>query len=209
MLKHSMLSGVVLTLALLAAMPTLAQGQSVALYGGYRGSGQGLERSAPNPQTARLEAGAAASVSVDWTVDAARQMQLFASHQQTELVTSSGTGSAAMLHVPVRLSTLQLGGSNFIDGKVGHGTYVMGGLGLTQFAPDLAGFTSALRLSMSLGLGYQWPLGSGLALRTELRGLGTLVNSGGSFLCSGGCTVSIKGDALTQVEALLGLVWAF
>ena len=196
-----------LSWALLVALPSHAQGITVTTYGGWRGSGQGLERNAPSDPAVRLGSGPAASMSVDWTLDAARQLQLFASHQQTELETSTGTGTP--LRVPLKLSTLQLGGTNFIDGQVGNGTYVVGGLGVTHLSPGLAGFESELRLSLSLGLGYQWPLSAGLSLRSELRGWGTLINSGGSFLCSGGCTVSIKGDTLTQVEALLGLAWSF
>ena len=196
-----------LSWALLVALPSHAQGITVTTYGGWRGSGQGLERNAPSDPAVRLGSGPAASMSVDWTLDSARQLQLFASHQQTELETSTGTGTP--LRVPLKLSTLQLGGTNFIDGQVGNGTYVVGGLGVTHLSPGLAGFESELRLSLSLGLGYQWPLSAGLSLRSELRGWGTLINSGGSFLCSGGCTVSIKGDTLTQVEALLGLAWSF
>lgn len=200
-----------LSLALLATPPSQAQGITVTAYGGWRGSGEGLQRSAPGDPAARLGSGPAASISIDWTVDAARQLQLFGSHQQTELETSNGSGAGAgtPLRVPLKLSTLQLGGTNFIDGRVGNGTYVVGGLGVTQLSPGLAGFESELRLSLSLGLGYQWPLSTGLSLRTEVRGWGTLINSGGSFLCSGGCTVSIKGETLTQVEALLGLAWSF
>ena len=111
-------------------------------------------------------------MSIDWTIDAARQLQLFGSHQQTELETSTGSGAGTPLRVPLKLSTLQLGGTNFIDGRVGNGTYVVGGLGFTQLSPGLAGFESELRLSLSLGLGYQWPLSAGLSLRTELRGMG-------------------------------------
>ncbi len=198
-----------LGLALLAALPSHAQGITVTAYGGWRSSGAGLQRSAPSDPAVRLGSGPAAAMSIDWTIDAARQLQLFGSHQQTELETSTGSGAGTPLRVPLKLSTLQLGGTNFIDGRVGNGTYVVGGLGFTHLSPGLAGFESELRLSLSLGLGYQWPLSTGLSLRTELRGWGTLINSGGSFLCSGGCTVSIKGETLTQVEALLGLAWTF
>ena len=48
-----------------------------------------------------------------------------------------------------------------------------------------------------------------LALRAELRGYATLINSSGSFFCSGGCVVSLKGDALVQGAALLGLSMRF
>jgi hypothetical protein len=198
-----------LSLALLTALPSHAQGITVTAYGGWRGSGAGLQRSAPGDPAVRLGSGPAAAMSIDWTIDAARQLQLFGSHQQTELETSTGSGAGTPLRVPLKLSTVQLGGTNFIDGRVGNGTYVVGGLGFTQLSPGLAGLESELRLSLSLGLGYQWPLSAGLSLRTELRGWGTLINSGGSFLCSGGCTVSIKGETLTQVEALLGLAWNF
>jgi len=63
---------------------------------------------------------------------------------------------------------------------------------------------------MNVGLGHQWLLSRQLALRTELRGYLTLVNSKGGFLCSGGaCIVKIRGDTLLQVEGLLGLSYAF
>ena len=62
---------------------------------------------------------------------------------------------------------------------------------------------------MNVGLGYQWMLSKQVALRTELRGYLTLVNSSGGFFCSGGCAVSIRGDTMTQVEGLLGLSFGF
>lgn len=184
------------------------QATSITTYAGYRSSGQGLQRDAPVDEAVRLGAGGAGSVSVDWAVDGARQLELFASFQRSELQsTSSSTG--APQRIPIRQSLLHLGGTNFIDGQVGRGTYVVGGLGVTQLTPGLAGYESELRLSMNLGLGYQWPLAPSLALRTELRGYATLINSSGSFLCSGGCTVSIKGESLTQVELMLGVTWGF
>jgi hypothetical protein len=62
---------------------------------------------------------------------------------------------------------------------------------------------------MNVGLGYQWMLSRQLALRTEVRGYVTLIHSSGGFFCSGGCVVSIRGDTMLQVEALLGLSFAF
>jgi hypothetical protein len=43
------------------------------------------------------------------------------------------------------------------------------------------------------------------ALRVEGRGYWTLINSSGNLFCSGGCTVTIKGDTLQQLEMLIGL----
>jgi hypothetical protein len=81
--------------------------------------------------------------------------------------------------------------------------------GITHFAPSLDGLSSEVRPSMNVGLGHQWLLARQLALRTELRGYLTLVNSSGGFFCSGGCVVKIRGDTLLQVEGLLGLSYAF
>ena len=196
-------------LMLSIALPVHAQTTTVTTYAGYRGSGQGLRSSTPSDVPLRLASSAAGSLSIDWALDSARQLELFASNQQTELLTSAA-GGAAPQRLPIRLSHLHVGGTNFIEGRVGHGAYVVGGLGVTQLTPGLAGYESEIRLSMNLGVGYQWSLSPLMALRTELRGYATLINSSGSFLCSGGgCTVSIKGNTLTQAEALLGLAWSF
>ena len=48
-----------------------------------------------------------------------------------------------------------------------------------------------------------------VALRSELRGYWTLINSSGQLFCSGGCVVSIRGDAFVQFEGLLGLSYSF
>lgn len=190
------------------AVPALGQTTSITTYAGYRGSGHGLQREAPVDEALRLGAGGAGSLSIDWAIDSARQLQLFASHQRSDLQSrSSNVGTPQ--RIPIRQSLLHLGGTNFIDGQVGRGIYVVGGLGVTQLTPSLAGYASELRLSMNAGVGHQWQLAPALALRTELRGYATLINSSGSFLCSGGCTVSIKGESLTQGELMLGVTWAF
>jgi len=105
---------------------------------------------------------------------------------------------------------LHVGGRVFIGGDARRGgAYAAGGLGLTHYSPWLDGLTAETRPSLSLGLGLQRPLTSAVALRAELRGHVTLFHSRGGFLCSGGCVVSIKRDALTQAEALLGLSFGF
>ena len=85
----------------------------------------------------------------------------------------------------------------------------MGGLGATLFEPGSEGFENELRASMNLGIGYQLPLGERMALRIEARGYATLVNSSGGLFCSGGCTISIKGDTMTQGEVQLGLSFRY
>ena len=66
-------------------------------------------------------------------------------------------------------------------------------------------FGSTTRASLSLALGYSLPLAPYVALRIEGRGYWTLLNSSGTLFCSGGCTITIKGDALQQAEMLIGI----
>ncbi|MFZ2652967.1 MAG: hypothetical protein WA210_22935 [Burkholderiaceae bacterium] len=206
--------GALFLLALLGGLPATAQ-TTLTAFGGYAGSGTGLKRSAagasagPADQALRLDAGTAASFSVDWTLDTARQLQLLISQQRSALDTQGVASAGAPQRIALQLIHVHLGGTNFLDARVGHGVYVVGGLGFTRFSPGVAGFVAELRASMNVGVGYAWPLSPWLGLRAELRGFATLIDSSGSFLCSGGCAVSIEGDTLTQPHALLGLAFSF
>jgi len=190
---------------ILASSAAAAQGV-VTLYGGARAGGEFIDQNAGDTAI-KLDSGGAASFSFDWMLSDGRQAQLFYSFQRSALPGSAlnGTGDVA-----VNISYLHAGGRVFFDGThATHGGYLVGGLGVTHLSPGLDGLSSELRPSMNLGLGYQWMLSPQVALRTELRGYLTLVNSSGGFFCSGGCAVSIRGDTMTQVEALLGLSFGF
>ncbi len=191
-----------LALMLASALPAAAQ-NSVSVYGGYRGGGSFQQNTSPFDSIG-LQSSAAGSISLDLGLDATRQVQIFASYQSTELEATATTPV-----VPLTVGYLHLGGTNYFEGAVGRGAYVVGGLGVTRLAPGLSGLSAEYRPSMNLGLGYQWPVAGALSIRAELRGYFTLINSSSSLFCSGGCVVSIKGDGLTQVEALLGLNLAF
>ncbi len=197
---HRFAAPLLATLAL--AGPCAAQAD-FTVYGGYRGGG-GFRTDADPQQRLDLKSGAAASVAFGWAVDSSRQVQLFASYQSTDVEASSSTPS-----VPLTVSYLHLGGTNYFEGGIGRGAYVVGGIGATRLAPGLAGLSAEYFPSMNLGLGYQWPIAGPLSLRMELRGYFTLVNSSSRLFCSGGCVVAIKGDGFTQAEALLGLNVAF
>jgi hypothetical protein len=200
-------------LMLLTTPLAAAQISGMTVYAGLAGGGSGLQRESTTApaadQALRLDAGATASGSIEWTIDGARQIQLFVSHQRTSLELQGVGSTAAPQHLPLQMLHVHLGGTNFVDARVGQGVYVLGGLGLTRFSPGLAGFDTEVRASMNLGVGYAWPVTPGLGLRAELRGVAVLLNSSGSFLCSGGCAVAIKGDSLTQAQALLGASFSF
>ena len=195
-------AGLLASIAVTAAAPWPAQG-GFTLYGGYRGGGSFLTDTEPS-QSPNLRSAVAGSVAVDWAVDSVRQVQLFASYQSTHIAASSSTPQ-----VPLTVSYLHLGGTNYFEGAIGRGAYVVGGLGATRMSPGLSGLSAEIFPSMNLGLGYQWPIAGPVSLRMELRGYFTLVNSSSRLFCSGGCVVAFKGDGFTQVEGLLGLNVAF
>lgn len=186
------------------AQPASAQ-NSIALYGGYRGGGSFEQTSGSGATTTdSLDSSGVGALSIDWTFDAARNAQVFASGQRTTLQLSPLTPGAPS-SVPLNITYLHLGGSNFFDGKAGQGGYVAGGLGATFMTPHADGLHSEVRPSLSIALGYEQAISPSIALRMELRGYATLLNSTGGFFCSGGCVVAIRGDGLFQADALIGL----
>jgi Outer membrane protein beta-barrel domain len=187
-----------------AAGPAAAQAarNAVTVYGGYRGGGSFTDT--VSNASLGIDDSAAWAISLDLPEDASRRVQLYLSHQRTELDTSNAT-PATPTRLPLSVTYLHLGGSVYFDGPVGRGPYVVGGLGLTVFDPNAANYSAEVRPSMNLGIGYEFPLGERAALRVEARGYATLVNSSGGFLCSGGCVVSVQGDLVTQGDVQVGL----
>jgi hypothetical protein len=118
-------------------------------------------------------------------------------------------GSVVPTKFPLRVTYLHLGGTSFLEGRIGQGVYLVGGLGATLFEPGVDGFENELRPSINLGIGYQLPLGESVALRFEARGYATLVNSDSGVFCSGGCVIAIKGDTVTQGDVQIGLSFRY
>ena len=145
-------------------------------------------------------------LALDIALEPLKQVQIFYSRQNTEL--SSGAFLVSTGSIPLRIEYFHLGGTVFFD-KMSSGGYAVGGIGATLFTPNGPGLTSEIKPSINFGFGYMLPLGRNLGVRFEARGYATLINSTGGFFCSGGCVVSIKGDALYQGEALVGLTGRF
>ena len=193
-----------LVAGLALALPAAAQ-NAVTLYGGFGWGGSFEQVNTSSTATANLDSSFTGAASIDWALDAARNVQLFASGQRTTLQLASGTPST----LDMGIYYLHLGGSNFFEGRAGQGGYVAGGLGATLMSPSTSGLNSEVRPSASLAIGYEHAFNPSLALRAELRGYATLINSSGGFFCSGGCVVTLSGDALLQAAALVGLSLRF
>jgi opacity protein-like surface antigen len=123
------------------------------------------------------------------------------SRQNTELQSSTVTES-------LRIDYYHLGGTIFYDYDKLH-PFVSGGLGATHISPANDAFSSETKFSLSVGGGLKFPLTQNVGLRLEARGYGTVVSSGGTILCSGGCVAKFTGSLFMQFEALAGLSIAF
>lgn len=198
---NTLLASALAAAMLCAASPAAAQA-SVTLYGGYAGT-SGIDN-ATNGTSADVKDGATFGVALGMPFDASRELQLLYSQQSTTLAPGGG---AAPFDLTIRY--LHVGGTVFVDRAVGQGFYAVGGVGVTQFSPGTAGYGNEYKPSMNVGFGYHLPLGDRVALRAEARGYITFVNSSGGFLCSGGCVVVLKSDAVTQLEAKIGLMARF
>ena len=123
------------------------------------------------------------------------------SRQNTKLQSTSITES-------LRIDYYQLGGTVFYDYDKLH-PFVTGGLGATHISPANDDFSSETKFSLSVGGGFKVPLTQNMGLRLEARGYGTVVSSGGTILCSGGCVAKFTGSLFMQFEAFAGLSIAF
>lgn len=174
------------------------------LYGGYRGGGNFTD--ATTDQDVRVGSTGTFGLALDIALEPLKQMQIFYSRQNTDL--SSGAFLAATSSIPLRIEYFHLGGTAFFE-RMSSGGYVVGGIGATVFTPNGPGLTTETKPSINFGFGYMLPLGPHLGMRFEARGYATLIDSTGGFFCSSGCVVSIKGTALYQGEALVGLTGRF
>lgn len=185
-----------------------AKDYAFTLYGAYRDGGSFTDTS--TGRSLDIEGSGAAAASLDIALDASRQVQVFFSRQSSKLgFEQTAAAPAVGSQLPMTVSYLHVGGTNFFSGRIGQGPYLVGGLGVTLFDLGLSGSDTEVRPSLNLGIGYQVLLGESIALRFEARGYATLVNSSGGLFCSGGCVISIQGDTVTQGEALLGLSLRF
>lgn len=184
-----------------ATAPASAQ-TSLTLFTGYAGS-SGLENVSTDTN-ADLKNAATYGVALGMVLDPSRELQLYYNQQSTTL---SPGGDAAPFDLTMRY--LHVGGTLFIDRPISQGFYAVGGVGITHFSPGTGGYSDEVRPSINLGFGYLLPLGDRIALRAEARGYFTLVNNSGGFLCSGGCVAVLKSEAVTQLEAKIGLMARF
>ena len=181
----------------------------VTLFGGFRSGGDLSETT--TGQDLHADTTPSFAVALDLAFEERKQLQLFYSRQKTQLTPATVPAPVVVDKIPLKIEYLHLGGTAFFDELMGEGGYASAGVGATRLTPNTPGFGPETKPSISITFGYLVPIVPGLALRFELRGYATWVDSKGGLFCKsgGGCALSIKGDALYQGDGLIGLTARF
>ena len=176
-------------------------------YGGFRTGGDLME--ATSGQDLHADTTPSFALALDVAYEARKQLQVFYSHQKTELTPATVPAPVVVDKIPLTIEYLHLGGTAFFA-DTNDGGYASAGVGATRLTPNAPGFGAETKPSISVAFGYMVPIVAGLGLRFELRGYATWVDSKGGLFCrAGSCAVSIKGDAFYQGEGLIGLTARF
>lgn len=192
-----------LTIAILVTQltPAFAQDYEITPFVGWRTSSS-LE-DANTGATIDLAETSSFGIILSMKRDKDTNYDFLFSRQSTELQSTTPSNTESL-----RIDYYQLGGTVFYDYDKLH-PFVSGGLGATHISPANNDFSSETKFSLSVGGGLKFPFTQNVGLRLEARGYGTVVSSGGSILCSGGCVAKFTGSLFMQFEASAGLSIAF
>ncbi len=194
---------VILSLTLLSLGSAQAQRFSVGPFYGYRFGGEVENTATGDSLSIQDNPSYGVFLDIDPT-DSGLKLGLYYSQQETELDLGSVGGSSDQ---ELNVHNFQIGGMQEIyEGKFR--PYVAAYLGATWF--ELPSLEDDLRFSFSIAVGANYYLTDNLGLRLDLRGIGTVVDGDGGFICiNGGCVASFEGDMLWQGEVSASIFLAF
>ena len=202
--------GLVPAIVVLAAAPAVAE-EKVELtpFGGYRFGGSfNVDDGAGSYD---VDDSPAAGLILNWRHRDNTRWEIIYSHQDTDASFDAATINDPTLNVETHL--LQLGGTYQGDGARFR-PYLAATLGGTHVKVTSTGSASDTFLSGSIGVGLLFRPESRLGARLDVRGYGTLINSGTDLFCETGpsvnvCALRIEGDVLWQIDTFAGIVFRF
>lgn len=195
---------------ILITAPAVAQ-QNVELtpYGGYRFGGSfNVDDGAGSYG---VDDSTAAGLIVNWQHRDNTRWEIYYSRQDTDAIFDAVTINDSVLNVETQV--LQLGGTYQGDGESWR-PYLAATIGGTRIEVSSSGSESDTFLSGSIGVGLLFRPESRLGMRLEVRGHGTLIDSGTDLFCETGpsanaCALRIEGDVLWQIDTFAGVVFRF
>lgn len=207
----SPLPRVVVAISLLITAVSARAEVELTPWAGYRMGGEFEVRDRDNDSKDTLKFRDSESFGMLLNVDLdepGKQLELYFGRQQTTASTSDQLLTESSRSVDITLYQLQFGGLYFPGGK--HtGGFVSGVIGVTRLDPEPAGLDSHHRAALSLGGGYKLALTDNLLARFDLRGIYTVLDSGGAIFCDGGCAARFESDGYVQAEASASLAIRF
>jgi len=175
-------------------------------FAGYTWGGQFSD--AVTGTTLKVKETANYGVMVDIKQDEQSQIELYFSHQATQLQTDNGLFTGNPLF-NLDIDYYHVGGTYGADSGKAR-PYLVGTLGVTHMVPQGPGLDALTKFSLSLGGGVKLFATERVGLRLEGRWFGTLFNGSGSAFCSSGtCAINVQGDLFSQFVANAGIFIAF
>src|SRR5262249_7621400 len=177
-------------------------------FGGFRTGGDLME--ATTEQDLHADTTPSFALAIDIAYEPRKQLQLFYSHQKTQLTPATVPAPVVTDRTPLRIDYLHIGGTAFFE-DTGEGGYATAGVGATRITPASRGLPPDTTPSLSIAFGYMVPPVPALAPPPERRGSPPGADSRGGLFCKPGppCPASIKGDGFYQGEGLIGLTARF
>ena len=172
-------------------------------------NGSGTTSGTTTESESRLELGDTTSYGLilDFDLDPQRQIEVYLSHQDTQLTASQPYLGYSQFDLTV--DYYHIGGLYFPEeGAVGRfRPFVSGTFGLTRMDPKGTGLSTENFFSLALGGGATYFTVKHLGLRFDARLIYTAVNTNGVIFCSGGCVVSVSSHGFTQTEIAASVVF--
>jgi hypothetical protein len=214
----------VATIALgLTAFPAMAQGPPLRFeltpYGGYRIGGEFELQDSDDVDSddgtdLDLHEGNAEGLILNIRTAAGNtQWEVLYAHQRTEVETQPSFVGGPLLDIDVEY--WQFGGTYLLDANSDTAVpFVALTAGISRFEPGLNDVDAEHYWSGSIGGGVQLRANRRVGIRIEGRAFASLVDSDSALFCVStpevaGCALSVKGTALYQLEARVGVVFRF
>ncbi len=194
-----------LVLVLFPASALARGGIEITPYAGYRFGGEFED--GDSGEKLKLEDAPAWGLAVDFDYGKNGQIGFLYSHQSTKFRDENILPDNTQLDID--FDYLQFNSTYLFDGTHTR-PYIAGGLGMAYLKPDYPGFNSTTRFSFSLGGGLKWYANKNLGIRFDVRGFGTILESGTAVFCANGaCNIHVTGGGVFQLETSLGVIFRF
>lgn len=154
-----------------------------------------------------IDDGSGYGLNVGFTLVGGLQLELFWSHQESDLVAKGGFFFEDLTITDLEIDYYHAGVLfQFGDGQFQ--PFIAGSLGVTEFSPGNAILEDESRFSVGVGMGAKIFFNKSFGLRLEARAFTTLIDEGDD-VCDGRFCYYEEGTYFIQGEFRGGLIFAF